>query len=204
MSGSDSELVSVKAERNGILRKETEKEREERHHHQAMLAALNDDRVTDMESLRAAVRAHRKRNEEDERLLAKGLEPELGQNATCDERADGDNGKVTLTDMTDPALAASVSASDKNALAELRTTKPQAADQQKSQGQNKAAAPKRWATGHGREYPIPTERASAVARWVIEAPFVASDGARKRKKKPANKAGVPAPTAGSDEVAAGT
>lgn len=52
MSSSDSKLVSAKAESNGIPRKETEKEREERHHHQAMLAALNDDRVTDMESLR--------------------------------------------------------------------------------------------------------------------------------------------------------
>jgi hypothetical protein len=202
MSGSDSELGSGKAERNGVLRKETEKEREERHHHQAMLAALNDDRVTDMESLRAAVRAHKKRNEEDERLLAKGLEPELGQSATCDERAEDDSEKEALTDMRDTALTPSIPASEQNASAELTTTKPHPSNQQKSQSPNQAVVPKRWAIDDGREYPILTERAAAVSRWVIEAPFVASDGARKRKKKPAHKTGGPAPAAESNEVAA--
>ncbi|KAI4596159.1 hypothetical protein KJ359_005664 [Pestalotiopsis sp. 9143b] len=43
---------------------------------------------------------------------------------------------------------------------------------------------KRWAVDDGREYPILTERAEAVARWVREAPAGAGVGGGKRKKKP--------------------
>ncbi|KAK3938718.1 hypothetical protein QBC46DRAFT_317311 [Diplogelasinospora grovesii] len=64
---------------------------------------------------------------------------------------------------------------------------------------------RRWATDDGKEYPISTERATAVARWVVEAPANAglrsgptADGAaRKRKKKPTT-----TKTASSPRVAA--
>ncbi|OIW31638.1 hypothetical protein CONLIGDRAFT_592404, partial [Coniochaeta ligniaria NRRL 30616] len=103
---------------------ETDKRRGERLHHLAMLSALEDDRVTDMDSLRAAVRAHKHRAEEDE-LRAKGLEA----------------------------------------------------------APKEAAVPRRWAIDDGKEYPILTERAAAVARWVLEAPPVGADGAGRKKKK---------------------
>ncbi|KAB5536014.1 hypothetical protein GE09DRAFT_971887 [Coniochaeta sp. 2T2.1] len=113
----------------------TEKQRGERLHHQAMLRALEDDRVTDLVSLRKAVDAHKRRAEEDE-LRAKGLA---------------------------------------------------------------AAVPRRWAIDDGKEYPILTERAAAVARWVLEAPPVGADGGasggRKKKKKPAVKAAAAAASA---------
>jgi hypothetical protein len=51
------------------------------------------------------------------------------------------------------------------------------------------AGARRW-VDDGREYPILTERAAAVARWVREAPPNAGsspDGPRKRKKKPTKK-----------------
>jgi hypothetical protein len=44
--------------------------------------------------------------------------------------------------------------------------------------------PKRWAQDDGREYPISTERAEAISRWVREAPDVAeSSGTRKKRGK---------------------
>ncbi len=43
--------------------------------------------------------------------------------------------------------------------------------------------PKRWAQEDGKEYPISTERAEAVARWVREAPVGGGEGARTRKAK---------------------
>ncbi|KAH8704426.1 hypothetical protein GQ44DRAFT_630410, partial [Phaeosphaeriaceae sp. PMI808] len=44
--------------------------------------------------------------------------------------------------------------------------------------------PKRWAQDDGREYPISTERAEAISRWVREAPGVGEgSGGRKRRAK---------------------
>ncbi|KAF6806983.1 hypothetical protein CSOJ01_08487 [Colletotrichum sojae] len=59
---------------------------------------------------------------------------------------------------------------------------------------------RRWSVDDGREYPILTERAAAIARWILEAPPV-SLGTAKRKKKPGPKkdkanGGADAATAG--------
>ncbi|KAI9698934.1 MAG: hypothetical protein M1836_003123 [Candelina mexicana] len=43
--------------------------------------------------------------------------------------------------------------------------------------------PKRWAQEDGKEYPISTDRAEAVARWVREAPVGGGEGVRTRKGK---------------------
>lgn len=46
--------------------------------------------------------------------------------------------------------------------------------------------PKRWAQDeNGREYPISTERAEAIARWIKESPL--SMGVKKKKKRPAGR-----------------
>ena len=45
------------------------------------------------------------------------------------------------------------------------------------------SSPKRWAQEDGKEYPISTERAEAIARWVREAPLTAA-GAGKTKRGP--------------------
>jgi hypothetical protein len=47
----------------------------------------------------------------------------------------------------------------------------------------RAAAHKRWAQDDGKEYPISTERAEAICRWIKEAPL--SLGVK--KKRPAKK-----------------
>ncbi|KAF2709082.1 hypothetical protein K504DRAFT_380164 [Pleomassaria siparia CBS 279.74] len=52
--------------------------------------------------------------------------------------------------------------------------------------------PKRWAQDDGREYPISTERAEAISRWVRDAPTVSegSGGKKKRAKGKGRKASI--------------
>ena len=45
-----------------------------------------------------------------------------------------------------------------------------------------APTPKRWAQEDGKEYPISTERAEAISRWVKEAPLTV-EGGKKGKGK---------------------
>ncbi|KAG9896559.1 hypothetical protein KCU94_g10695, partial [Aureobasidium melanogenum] len=52
---------------------------------------------------------------------------------------------------------------------------------------NRAPVHKRWAQDDGKEYPISTERAEAICRWIKEAPL--SMGVK--KKRPVKKKKVP-------------
>ncbi|KAI0420485.1 hypothetical protein F5X98DRAFT_29412 [Xylaria grammica] len=106
---------------------ETDEQRKERMRHQAIIEALEDERVNDEASFKAAILARQKRAEADQ--------------------ATGSNSNGTSSPNT-------------------------------------GSAPKRWAVDDGREYPILTERAEAVARWIREAPAVSGTGSSKRKKKP--------------------
>ena len=56
-----------------------------------------------------------------------------------------------------------------------------AEDQRNEELNHDGAGPKRWAQSDGKEYPISTERADAVSRWVREAPR-GVDGAKKPKR----------------------
>jgi hypothetical protein len=49
--------------------------------------------------------------------------------------------------------------------------------------------PKRWAQEDGKEYPISTERAQAIVRWVRDAP-VGGDVSGTRRKKKVSKVGT--------------
>ncbi|KAI0485112.1 hypothetical protein GGR56DRAFT_59063 [Xylariaceae sp. FL0804] len=102
---------------------ETEEQRKERMRHQAIIEALEDERVNDEASFKAAILARQRRAEADHATSSSGSSPSPN------------------------------------------------------------AAPKRWAVDDGREYPILTERAEAVARWIREAPAASSTGSTKRKKK---------------------
>ncbi|KAH6648330.1 hypothetical protein BKA67DRAFT_360649 [Truncatella angustata] len=108
---------------------ETEEQRKDRLKHQAIIEALEDERVNDEASFKAAILARQRRAEADQANATNG-------------NTIGSNG---------PAKSPSL------------------------------VSQKRWAVDDGREYPILTERAEAVARWVREAP--AGSGG-KRKKKP--------------------
>ncbi|KAI1433306.1 hypothetical protein GGR50DRAFT_510951 [Xylaria sp. CBS 124048] len=119
--------VSALSMTNAMSAAETEDQRKERIKHQAIMEALEDERVNDEASFKAAILARQKRAEADQAMSSNG---------------------VTV------------------------------------------AAPKRWAVDDGREYPILTVRAEAVARWIRDAPTVSGIGG-KRKKKTATKKAVP-------------
>lgn len=105
----------------GHQQKETPEQRQEKLKNQAIMEALEDDRVHDEASFHAAVAARQRRQEEEAR------------------RAEG------------------------------------------------REVPKRWAQEDGKEYPISTERAQAIVRWVREAPVGEFGGTRKKKKKTGGK-----------------
>ncbi|KAJ9630654.1 hypothetical protein H2203_001177 [Taxawa tesnikishii (nom. ined.)] len=67
--------------------------------------------------------------------------------------------------------------------------------------ENVASGPKRWAQDDGKEYPISTDRADAIARWIREAPL--SMGVKK-KRRPARKALRSAAPGGLNGVAEAT
>jgi hypothetical protein len=97
--------------------KETPAEKRERLKQQAIMEALEDDRVHDEASFHAAVAARQRRQEEEAR---------------------------------------------------------------KAEGRE---MPKRWAQEDGKEYPISTERAQALVRWIREAPLGGEAGGPRKKKK---------------------
>jgi hypothetical protein len=127
---------------------ETEEQRKDRLKHQAIIEALEDERVNDEASFKAAILARQRRAEADQADAAN-----LSSNGTSD-------------------VAKSSSLSSQ----------------------------KRWAVDDGREYPILTERAEAVARWIREAPAGSGVGGGKRKKKPVSvKKSSPVHVTGSAE-----
>ncbi|KAI0387753.1 hypothetical protein F5Y04DRAFT_267793 [Hypomontagnella monticulosa] len=103
---------------------ESEEQRKERMRQQAIIEALEDERVNDEASFKAAILARQR-------------------------RAEADHASSTSGGVPSPNVG-----------------------------------PKRWAVDDGREYPILTERAEAVARWIREAPSGSGTGTNKRKKKP--------------------
>lgn len=115
----------------GGVQKETGAEKKERLKQQAIMEALEDDRVHDEASFHAAVAARQRRQmqeEAEERGRKEGVE-----------------------------------------------------------------APKRWAQDDGREYPISTERAAAIVRWIKEAPVGGEARKKKRSIKPGAKGKAKAP-----------
>lgn len=119
----------------------TEERRRERIREQAIIDALDDERVTDEASFRAAIKAHEKRAEQDQTLFA-------AKPADVPSTASRSNSTVPSNSGVDnnPPL-------------------------------------RRWSAEDGREYPILTERAAAIARWVREAPLVTGIAKHKKRAK---------------------
>jgi hypothetical protein len=71
---------------------------------------------------------------------------------------------------------------------EYLRTKPHVVDGEAAGGSERenGNSPKRWAQDDGKEYPISTERADAIARWIREAPALGG-GAEGRGKKTGKK-----------------
>ncbi|KAF7516341.1 hypothetical protein G7054_g14204 [Neopestalotiopsis clavispora] len=126
---------------------ENDEQRKDRLKHQAIIEALEDERVNDEASFKASILARQRRAEVDQTIVS-------------GSSTNGSSGTAKS-----PSLSSQ----------------------------------KRWAVDDGREYPILTERAEAVARWVREAPAGSGVGSGKRKKKPAP-AKKPASTPATDSA----
>ncbi|KAK8131238.1 hypothetical protein PG984_007676 [Apiospora sp. TS-2023a] len=124
-----------------------EEERKKAMQHKAIVEALEDERVHDEASFKAAILARQRRAEAD--------------------------------------LAAANAATNGNGSSASSPVVP---------------SQKRWAVDDGREYPILTERAEAVARWVREAPAGAGVTTTKRKKRPGRKPAVAAATNSTESL----
>ncbi|KAH7116095.1 hypothetical protein B0J11DRAFT_539166 [Dendryphion nanum] len=141
-------------------RQETDTQKRERQKHEAILEALADERVVDEDSFQRAVRARERRFREDEDAEVRGkssssVSSPSTSNGTSPTVTSGTSTATTLPDTKSPTSPAT------------------------------STAPKRWAQDEGREYPISTERAEAISRWVREAPIgiEGSGGAKRVRKK---------------------
>ncbi|KAK3306488.1 uncharacterized protein B0T15DRAFT_142482 [Chaetomium strumarium] len=174
-----------------------DKQRKDRIHQQAVLDALVDDRVTDESSLRLAIRTRQLRAEHDYRL----------DNAVAELDAklmrSGALGPPGPSPSANPTPAATNSNGKQAVTSPLTTaTAPPA---------NGRRAASSSVFDEGRDYPISSERASAIARWVLEAPPPSAgssaggggEGLRKRRKKPVKKGGVLSTTGSAGATVAG-
>jgi hypothetical protein len=156
--------------------------RKDRIHQQAVLDALADERVTDESSLRLAIRTRRQRAERDYRLdnAVAALDAKLMQ---CSPSASPNNATVDATNSNGKEAA---------------STSPLTAAAPPANGRRPASSS---VFDDGPAHPFSsTERAIAIARWVLEAPPPSAgsstaaggggEGLRKRRKKPVKKGGV--------------
>ena len=178
---------------------ETEKQRRDRIHQQAVLDALGDDRVSDEPSLRMAIRARQLRAEHDYRLdnAVAALDAKFAQQHQSEPDDSSsrppatpvlpDSGGTVNGDRSPKTTVASRTPTTTPPPPTTAAAAPTATPSPRQATVATAAAAAAAALDDGRDYSILTERASAIARWVLEAPAPSvSDGAARsrRKKRP--------------------
>ncbi|KAF1992750.1 hypothetical protein P154DRAFT_504484 [Amniculicola lignicola CBS 123094] len=174
-------------------RPETETQKRDRQKHEAILEALADERVVDEESFQRAVRARERRFRDDEEVARQGVGTSLRESTVYDtsstasgETSNGSSSSAststytTTTTSTSPSISNSTNTPASNTSTSTSTPTP-STPLPKSNPPSPAPQPKRWAQDDGREYPISTERAEAISRWVRDAPLVV-EGAGSGKK----------------------
>ncbi|KAL6882795.1 hypothetical protein HDV57DRAFT_509232 [Trichoderma longibrachiatum] len=144
---------------------EEERRRKELIREQAILDALDDERVTDEASFRAAINAHEKRAQQDDAISSD--KPFNGTSVTPKP------GPGTSPSTTGPDAPNGASKNNNNTKAKHPRPPTEDAEAEPSS--------RRWSAEDGKDYPLMTERANAIARWVQEAPVVT--GMVKRKKR---------------------
>lgn len=147
------------------VKKDIDDEDRERINQQALMRAIEDDRVGDEATLRAAISAHRKRAEDD--LRAERMDGGAEANGAIVHVANGGSKPASPVPQ------------------DAGSDKPPSSSSSSGRAPSPGTAHRRWAMDEGREYPILTERASAVARWLREAPPGAGASHSKKKKKAA-------------------
>lgn len=166
-------------------------------HQEALRRAFEDDRVVDEEMFRVAYQAHKKSVEADLKL-------HRDRSSVCANADSDDDGAAhlsTTNGAADTTLTKHTTTSTSNkARPKPATINTQDLVHPNASPVSPGTAHRRWAMDEGREYPILTERASAVARWQREAPAATSGTGsslkkRRRKKKPAADPALEVPAA---------
>lgn len=177
-------------------------------HQEALRRAFEDDRVGDEQMFRVAYQAHKKSVAADLKSQRDGL---LGRaqgdgdgetNGTSSSPAANTNGSTII--VPSAAKAGALTTTGTNGSAANSKQPPPTAIDTRDPAASSGGSPvspgtahRRWAMDEGREYPILTERASAVARWQREAPAGAGgtgSSSKKKKKQPAATASAAAPS----------
>ena len=199
----------------GNTAEEKNKEMKERRKHEAILEALADERVVDEESFQRAVRARERRAVEDEEMAEKARRDESQtqtQTLTLEDKEpvrtieDGSApAPAESAAAPEPAISSAAPKVNGNTASEptpppSTATTPNGTSASKSSPRKPSTStngtfssnnprenqtPKRWAQDESKDYPISTERAEAISRWVREAPLTV-EGAGKGKKKKAS------------------
>jgi len=119
--------------------------------------------------------------EEMEKQKAERRKQEAIMEALADERV-----------VDEESFQRAVRAREKRAIedeeAEERALKEMEEEDSRSFSEKKTSSPppKRWAQDDGKDYPISTDRAEAISRWVREAPLTV-EGAKTKKASKKNK-----------------
>lgn len=205
----EAEALVRSSSSNGVTNaSEAEKQRKERIQHQAILDALGDDRIKDEASFRMAVKARQLRAENDYRLdnAVAAMDAKLTDRdfeSLALEAAPSKDSTTAVTKATNESKPISKTtnangSTSSTALTRTTSTANGAANMNgvtknptstTNGGTQPAQNIRRWSVDDGKEYPISTDRASAVARWVLEAPpnagltSAGGDGAPRRRKK---------------------
>ncbi|TKA60647.1 hypothetical protein B0A49_11013 [Cryomyces minteri] len=158
-------------------KKETPEQKHERVKQEAIIGALADERVVDEESFQAAVRARERRALEDE----EGISGPFGDASPTPPSPPAPPPHATASTTTDAHPSSSSSASPPSSNTTNGHTTAAAAPNGTTSPPPSQPPAKRWAQDDGKEYPISTKRAEAIARWVREAPL--SVGGAKKKGK---------------------
>ncbi|KAL6902702.1 hypothetical protein GGI43DRAFT_382881 [Trichoderma evansii] len=161
---------------------EEEQRRKDLIREQAIADTLDDERVTDEASFRAAVKARERRAQQNEALFsdkssngaAATIKPGPGLSMNGSNGTNGMNGTYDTshaksTKITNGINGSNGSDSARNGYRAIKETDLEPLTSQ------------RWSAEDGKEYTLTTERANAIARWVQEAPVVT--GMTKRKKR---------------------
>jgi len=177
--GGGKEVVGTNANGNGkVYGAETAEQKRERIKQESIIDALSDDRVVDEESFQKAVRARERRAMEDEEGISgplKDKDVKLIKDASTTNGTDGKH--ATVSDEPEPA-----SATKEHPAKEGGKKVPQTPKQEPK------PTPKRWAQDErAKEYPISTDRAEAVARWIKEAPLTLGGAGASKKRRPKRK-----------------
>jgi hypothetical protein len=169
-------LLSGRPDTLDATREEMEQQAaRERAHEQAIVEALGDERVTDIQSFRAAVRSRANRDNEVIEISVTELD---ATNKVLREGTAPFPGSANPPSSSSAPPAATAPVLSLVEQQQPQTLKPAQGTHQYLEGWYQ-----KWASEDSKDYPIMTERAAAIAHWIRDAPLVTGIAKKKKRTK---------------------